>query len=91
MAVFLIVNLFGVDIFSKVQNVVVFLLIGAMVLIGLALLFVVQSILGIGMTNYVSLDALANDPNSTPHMTYATNLLGNGLRNIHILHLGQLT
>lgn len=41
MAVFLIVNLFGVDIFSKVQNVVVFLLIGSMVLIGLALLFVV--------------------------------------------------
>ncbi len=78
MAVFLIVNLFGVDIFSKVQNVVVFLLIGSMVLIGLALLFVVQSILGIGMTNYVSLDALANDPNSTPHMTYATNLLGMG-------------
>lgn len=150
MAVFLIVNLFGVDIFSKVQNVVVFLLIGSMVLIGLigafklgissnvvnyaanaptfeeiggikglcsyaalafwlfigvefiipvakdlknpkrdvllsmtiglALLFVVQSILGIGMTNYVSLDALANDPNSTPHMTYATNLLGNAGR-----------
>ena len=78
MAVFLIVNLFGVDIFSKVQNVVVFLLIGSMVLIGLALLFVVQRILGIGMTNYVSLDALANDPNSTPHMTYATNLLGMG-------------
>lgn len=78
MAVFLIVNLFGVDIFSKVQNVVVFLLIGSMVLIGLALLFVVQSILGIGMTNYVSLDALANYPNSTPHMTYATNLLGMG-------------
>ena len=45
--------------------------------IGLVLLFFVQSILGIGMTNYVSLDILANDPAGTPHMTYATNLLGN--------------
>ena len=43
--------------------------------IGLVLLFFVQSILGIGMTNYVSLDILANDPAGTPHMTYATNLL----------------
>lgn len=145
--VFLVVNLFGVDIFAKVQDIVVFLLIASMVLIGLigvfklgnsanlvdyaataptfeeiggmqglfsyaavafwlfigvefiipvakdlknprrdvllsmtialALLFVVQSILGIGMTNYVSLDILANDPNGTPHMTYAVNLLGN--------------
>ena len=40
----------------------------------------VQSILGIGMTNYVSLDILANDPAGTPHMTYATNLLGNAGR-----------
>ncbi|MFQ8902269.1 MAG: hypothetical protein ACLR7D_10615 [Lachnospira eligens] len=31
----LVINLFGVDIFSKVQNIVVFLLIGSMVLIGL--------------------------------------------------------
>lgn len=146
LSVFLIVNLFGVDVFSKVQNLVVFLLIGSMVLIGiigaaklgissnivdyaaeaptladiggipglcsvaaiafwlfigvefiipvakdmknpkrdvllamtlgLLLLFLVQAILGIGMTNYVSLDGLLNDPNSTPHMTYAGNLLG---------------
>ena len=48
--------------------------------IGLVLLFFVQSILGIGMTNYVSLDILANDPAGTPHMTYATNLLGNAGR-----------
>ena len=150
MALFLVVNLFGVDIFSKVQNIVVFLLIGSMVLIGLigvcklgissnvvdyaanaptfeqiggfkglcsyaalafwlfigvefiipvakdlknprrdvilsmtiglVLLFFVQSILGIGMTNYVSLDILANDPAGTPHMTYATNLLDNAGR-----------
>ena len=150
MALFLVINLFGVDIFSKVQNIVVFLLIGSMVLIGLigvcklgissnvvdyaanaptfeqiggfkglcsyaalafwlfigvefiipvakdlknprrdvllsmtiglVLLFFVQSILGIGMTNYVSLDILANDPAGTPHMTYATNLLGNAGR-----------
>lgn len=32
------------------------------------------------MTNYVSLDILANDPACTPHMTYATNLLGNAGR-----------
>lgn len=32
------------------------------------------------MTNYVSLDILANDPAGTPHMTYATNLLGNAGR-----------
>lgn len=146
--VFLGINLCGVDIFAKVQDVVVFLLIASMILIGLigvfklgdsanlvdyaatapslediggisglfsyaalafwlfigvefiipvakdlknpkrdvllamsialVLLFVVQSILGVGMTNYVSLDILANDPNSTPHMTYAINLLGNG-------------
>lgn len=150
MLVFLLVNLCGVDIFARVQNVVVFLLIASMILIGLigvfklgdssqlvdyaanaptfeeigglkglcsyaalafwlfigvefiipvakdlknpkrdvllamtiglVLLFVVQSILGIGMTNYVTLDALANDPDSTPHMTYATNLLGDAGR-----------
>ena len=147
LTLFLVINLMGVDIFSKVQNVVVFLLIGSMVLIGfigfaklgnaanvvdyaaeaptfaeiggipglcsvaaiafwlfigvefiipvakdmknpkrdvllamtigLVLLFFVQTILGVGMTNYVSLDGLLNDPESTPHMTYATNLLGN--------------
>ena len=39
-----------------------------------------RAFFGIGMTNYVSLDILANDPAGTPHMTYATNLLGNAGR-----------
>lgn len=141
--VFFVINCFGVDVFSKIQNFVVVLLIGSMILfgiigvlklgtgevvtaamqttpavtdlgtlfglsalafwlfigiefvipvakdmknpkrdvllamvIGLALLFVVQSILGVGMSNYVSLDILAADPTGTPHMTFATNMLG---------------
>lgn len=140
---FFAINYFGVDVFSKVQNVVVILLIGSMILfgilgslglgtgkfipaaqqsapavsgfgplmglaalafwlfigvefvipvakemknpkrdvllsmiIGLALLFVVQAILGNGMANYVNLSVLANDPTGTPHMTFAANLLG---------------
>lgn len=146
LVVFFVINLCGIDMFAKIQNLVVTLLIGSMICIGiigalklgnnanlvdyaataptfaeiggisgicnmaalafwlfigvefiipvakdmknpkrdvllsmtlgLLLLFVVQSILGSGFTNYVSLDALTNDPDGMPHMTYATNLLG---------------
>lgn len=145
--VFFIVNYFGVDVFSKVQNVVVVLLVGSMfllgtlgvvkggtgtpvtyanpslediggigglmgcaaiafwlyigvefvipvakdmknpkrdvllaIIIGLLLLFGVQALLGWGMTNYVDLTVLLNDPTGMPHMTYAYNLLGNAGR-----------
>ena len=44
--------------------------------IGMILLFVIQSLLGVGMSNYVSFDGLANDPEGTPHITFATNMLG---------------
>lgn len=143
LCVFFAINCFGVNIFSKIQNIVVVLLIGSMVILGvlgtfglgtgtmisaeeqtapaiqgignvmslaaiafwlfigvefvipvaknmknpkrdvllsmvlgLILLFGVQAVLGWGMSNYVSLDILAADPNGTPHMTYAYNLLG---------------
>ncbi len=140
LGVFLVVNLFGVDLFSKVQNLVVILLIGSMavmgimgtfklapgaavvtqsapavsgvggvmslaaiafwlfigvefvipvakemknpkrdvllsMILGLVLLFGVQSILGIGMANYVDLSVLSSD--ATPHMVFAENLAGN--------------
>ena len=135
------VNFYGVDIFSKVQNVVVVLLIGSLagmgiisffklgtgtvitaaeqtapavtgvggvmslaaiafwlfigvefiipvakelknpkrdvllsMILALVLLFVVQGILGVGMTNYVTLDALAASP--MPHMVFAEAVLG---------------
>ena len=45
-------------------------------ILALLLLFGVQAFLGTGMTNYVSLKGLANDPDSTPHITFAINLLG---------------
>lgn len=150
LAVFFLINLRGVDLFARVQNILIILLIGSMVLfgiigclklgnpahvinysasapsfsdingtlglmqiaavafwlfigveflipeakqmknpkrnvflamsLGLVLLFVVQSILGWGMTNYVSLGMLANDPSGLPHMTFAENLLGMGGR-----------
>ena len=143
---FLLVNIKGVDLFAKVQDLVVLLLVGSMILLGiistlklgdsshlvnyaaeapsfkqiggvkgimnsmalafwlfigvefiipqaknlknpkrdvllsmiiaLLLLFGVQSLLGVGMTNYVSLSGLSSDPNSTPHITFAVNLLG---------------
>ena len=140
---FFIVNYFGVDIFSKVQDVIVILLIGSMIvlgiigcvkggtgtpivyqnpswqdiggfaglmkysalafwlfigvefvvpvsndmknpkrdvllsiMLGLLLLFVVQSILGWGMTNFVPLDQLAQG--TMPQMDYATALFGQG-------------
>ena len=145
LAAFLFVNMKGVDLFAKVQDIVVILLVGSMILLGfisffklgdpshlinyraegptfkeiggfkgimdnmalafwlfigvefiipqaknlknpkrdvlsmivaLLLLFAVQALLGSGMTNYVSLKGLANDPNSTPHITFAVNLLG---------------
>ena len=146
LVVFYLINLMGVDMFSKIQNLVVILLIGSMVLIGLigalhlgnaqnlvsyaatapsfadiggiggickmtalafwlfigvefiipvakdmknpkrdvllsmtlglVLLLGVQSLLSIGMTNYVTLDGLAADPDGMPHMTYAVHLLG---------------
>ena len=147
LGIFFVINCFGVDIFSRIQNIVVILLIGSMIclgvigilhlgtgtavtaagqsapavtgtgnvmamaalafwlfigvefvipvaknmknprrdvllsmILGLLLLFGVQAILGLGMTNYVNLGTLAADPNGTPHMTYATNLLGNAGR-----------
>lgn len=143
---FLFVNMKGVELFAKVQDLVVILLVGSMVLLGfisffklgdpshlidykssaptfkqiggvkgiidnmalafwlfigvefiipqaknlknpkrdvllsmilaLLLLFGVQAFLGTGMTNYVSLKGLANDPDSTPHITFAIDLLG---------------
>ena len=146
LVVFLFVNIKGVDLFAKVQDIVVVLLVGSMILLGiisffklgnpahlinykasaptfshiggmkgimnsmalafwlfigvefiipqaknlknpkrdvllsmivaLVLLFLVQAFLGCGMTNYVSLKGLANDPQSTPHITFAINLLG---------------
>lgn len=136
-----IVNYFGVDIFAKIQNLVVVLLIGSLVLLGIIsafklgtgtvvetaaqtqpvvtgfsgiislsalafwlfigiefvipvsknlknpkrdvplamllgilILFVIQSILGIGMTNYVTLEELMTSP--MPHMVFAQNVLG---------------
>ena len=136
------INFFGVDLFSKVQNIVVFLLLGSLtgmgiisffklgtgtlvtaaeqtapmisgvggvmslsaiafwlfigvefiipvakdlknpkrdvllsMVIALVLLFVIQGILGVGMTNYVTLDALAASP--MPHMLFAEAVLGN--------------
>ncbi|AFA47510.1 APC family permease [Acetobacterium woodii] len=136
-----IVNLFGVDLFSKVQNLVVILLIGSLIgmgiisffklgtgtvitaaqqtapaitgigglmglsaiafwlfigvefiipvakdlknpkrdvllsmILALILLFVVQAVLGVGMTNYVSLDVLASS--AMPHMVFAEAVLG---------------
>lgn len=45
----------------------------AMVL-GIVMLFVVQAMLGVGMTHYVTLEALASSP--MPHMLFAENLLG---------------
>lgn len=43
-------------------------------ILGICLLFILQSTLGNGMTNYVSLDELASS--SMPHMVFAQNLLG---------------
>lgn len=147
---FFTINWFGVDMFSKVQNVVVFLLLGSMLLLGvigvfklgnsanvvdyaataptfaevggipglckmaalafwlfigvefvipvaknmknpkrdvllsmslgLVILLVIQSILGNGMLNYVTMDGLVNDAAGMPHMTYASRLLGNAGR-----------
>lgn len=143
--VFFIVNLFSIDVFSAVQDVVVILLLGSMLILGiigtfklgtgevvdytatapsfedigglsgimsmaaiafwlfigvefvipvskymknpkrdvllsmvlgLIILFLIQSILGTGMTNYVSLNILEDDPTGMPHMTFAANLLG---------------
>lgn len=43
-------------------------------ILGIVLLFVVQAMLGVGMTHYVTLEALASSP--MPHMLFAENLLG---------------
>lgn len=43
-------------------------------ILGISILFVLQSILGNGMTNYVTLNELASS--SMPHMVFARNLLG---------------
>ncbi|MDR2357679.1 MAG: APC family permease [Oscillospiraceae bacterium] len=139
----LAVNLFGIDLFAKVQNVTVILLIGSMAALGflsvlklgsgapilpgtqspapmqttgelislsaiafwlfigvefiipvakdlrnpgrnvllsmviaLVVLFVVQAVLGSGMTNYVELDTLSGS--DMPHIIFAENLLGRG-------------
>ena len=143
LAILFFINWRGVDVFSKVQNIVVILLVGSMVIfgvigtlglgtghfipaaeqsapavtgvsgvmslaalafwlfigvefvipiakdmknpkrnvllamvLGLGLLFVVQALLGNAMANYVDLATLAADPTGMPHMTFATNLLG---------------
>jgi amino acid transporter len=136
-----IINLMGVDIFARIQNLVVVLLLGSLVLLGIIsafklgtgtvieaaakaepvvtgfggivslsalafwmfigiefvipisknlknpkrdvplsmilaiiVLFIIQSLIGIGMTNYVSLDMLLSS--EVPHMVFAENLLG---------------
>lgn len=141
LAILFFVNYKGIDIFAKVQNIVVFLLIGSLVLLGIisffnlgtgtvitaaqqtapvvtgisgyvslaalafwlfigiefvipiakdlknpkrdvtlamilgiVMLFAVQAMLGVGMTHYVTLEALASSP--MPHMLFAENLLG---------------
>lgn len=141
LAILFLVNYFGVDMFAKIQNIVVMLLLGSMLFLGLisvfhlgtgnivstaaqetpqikgigggmglsatafwlfigvefvipiskelknpkrdvilsmifglGILFVLQSILGVGMTQYVKLSQLAGS--DTPHMIFATNLLG---------------
>lgn len=43
-------------------------------ILGIIMLFVVQAMLGVGMTHYVTLEALASSP--MPHMLFAENLLG---------------
>lgn len=43
-------------------------------ILGIGMLFVIQSILGIGMTNYVTLDELSKA--AMPHMVFAENCLG---------------
>lgn len=43
-------------------------------ILGVILLLVIQGILGVGMTNYVSLDILASSP--IPHMVFAETVLG---------------
>ena len=43
-------------------------------ILGITMLFIIQSILGTGMTNYVSLDKLSSS--AMPHMVFAKNLLG---------------
>ncbi len=43
-------------------------------ILGISILFVIQSLLGSGMTNYVTLDVLASS--DLPHMVFAANVLG---------------
>ncbi|SFR55857.1 APC family permease [Anaeromicropila populeti] len=43
-------------------------------ILGILILFVVQTLIGIGMTNYVTLEELSTS--SMPHMVFAENLLG---------------
>lgn len=43
-------------------------------ILGIIILFVVQSLIGVGMTNYVSLEELR--ASAVPHMVFAENLLG---------------
>lgn len=43
-------------------------------ILGISILFVIQSVLGLGITNYVSLEVLASS--ELPHMVFASNLLG---------------
>ena len=43
-------------------------------ILGITMLFVIQSVLGVGMTHYVTLEELS--ASSLPHMVFAANLLG---------------
>lgn len=43
-------------------------------ILGIVMLFVIQSVLGVGMTHYVTLEELSSS--SLPHMVFAHNLLG---------------
>lgn len=45
-------------------------------ILGIVILFFIQSLLGSGMTNYVTLEELSSAP--LPHMVFAANVLGRG-------------
>ncbi|WP_295361968.1 APC family permease [uncultured Pseudoramibacter sp.] len=69
----MIVNLYGVDMFAKIQDLVSYLLIGSMAILGI--ICVVQSIMVLGFHNYIPWKELLSSP--APHLLYGERLLGN--------------
>ncbi|MCI9198804.1 MAG: amino acid permease [Lachnospiraceae bacterium] len=67
-AAVLVANLFGVDMFAKIQNIVAFLLIGSLAAMG------VISVMVFGFHNYTAWDELENS--AAPHLLYGYALLG---------------